>query len=182
MKYIVRIVVAAVGCCLSMSVLLPSSVHAEPTQSIKEKIASPNGQISVSFDLSEGAPRYSVSFKQKPVILPSALGFLLKEGPLNSGFSLQNINRSSKDETWTLPYGEERSVRNNYDELAVTLQQVEQPQRTLRIVFRVFDDAVAFRYEWPEQAGIAQFEIMDELTDFVLPTFRNRPPRARLSG
>ncbi len=170
MKYIVRIVVAAVGCCLSMSVLLPSSVHAEPTQSIEEKIASPNGQISVSFDLSEGAPTYSVTFRGKPVILSSTLGFLLKEGSLNSGFKLRKVSRSSKDETWSLPYGEERSVRNHYDELAVTLRQVEKPRRTLRIVFRVFDDAVAFRYEWPEQAGLAQFEIMDELTDFVLPS------------
>ena len=92
------------------------------------------------------------------------------DGPLNSGFALQNVNRSSKDETWTLPYGEERSVRNHYEEMAITLQQVEPPQRILRIVFRVFDDAVAFRYEWPDQAGLKQFEITDELTEFVLPS------------
>ncbi len=170
MKYKVPVLVAAAAFCLSFSPLLSASVLAGSSQSTDEKVASPNGELSLNFNLKEGTPTYSVDFKGKPVILPSALGFALREGPLDSGFGLQNVSRSAKDETWTLPYGEERSVRNNYRELAVTLQQAESSQRTLRIVFRVFDDAIAFRYEWPEQANLKQFEIMDEKTDFVLPS------------
>jgi alpha-glucosidase len=170
MKHIVRRFAFAVASFLTVSVLWPAPICAESPQKVEEKIASPHGLISLTFHLTEGAPAYAVSFQGKPVILSSPLGFLLKEGALNSGFILQNVRRSSKDETWTLPYGEERLVHNHYDELSVTLQQAGPPQRTLRIVFRVFDDAVAFRYEWPEQAGLKQFAIMDELTEFVLPS------------
>jgi len=67
------------------------------------------------------------------------------------------------------PWGEQRAVRNHYNELALTLQQTADQRRKLRIIFRVFDDAIAFRYEWPEQAGLKGFDIMDELTEFVLP-------------
>ena len=87
---------------------------------------------------------------------------------MKSGFTLLDAGKSSKDETWTQPWGEQKTVRDHYNELAVTLQQAGEPGRKLRIIFRVFDDAIAFRYEWPKQAALTNFDITDELTEFVL--------------
>jgi alpha-glucosidase len=133
-------------------------------------VTSPDHRIALSFALENGTPTYSVSFAQRPVIVPSALGFEFKSGAMKSGFNLIDAKASSKDETWTQPWGEQREVRNYYNELAVTLLQTDEPPRRLRIVFRVFDEAVAFRYEWPAQAGWQDFEIMDELTEFSFPS------------
>src|SRR6202040_1037900 len=83
---------------------------------------------------------------------------------------LLDTGKSSKNETWTQPYGELQELRNHYNELAVSLQQAGDQGRKLRYIFRVFDDAVAFRYEWPEQVALKDFDIMDELTEFVLPS------------
>ena len=87
---------------------------------------------------------------------------------MKSGFTLLGTSSSSKDETWIQPWGEQKQVRNHYNEQAVTLQQAGEQGRKLRIIFRVFDDAIAFRYEWPEQASLTNFEIMNELTEFAL--------------
>ncbi len=141
---------------------------AEEKMKVEKTVSSPDGKISLVFSLKDGTPSYTVNFKKKPVILSSPLGFELKDGSMKSGFDLLNAEKSSKDETWTQPWGEQKEVRNHYNELDVTLQQAGDPARKLRIIFRVFDDAVAFRYEWPQQAGLTNFEIMDELTEFVL--------------
>jgi alpha-glucosidase len=137
---------------------------------IEKTATSPNQAISLVFDLTDGTPSYSVSYKQKPAILKSALGFDLNDGGMKSGFKLLGSKTSSHDETWTQPWGEQKTIRNHYNELTVTLQQTTQPERKLQIVFRVFDDAVAFRYAWPEQKNLKDFKIMDELTEFVLPS------------
>ena len=148
---------------LVLSLNVPQG-QAAPSQNV----TSPNGNIALIFELADGAPTYSVNFGTKPVILSSPLGFEFKEGTMASGFKIDDIQKSSKDETWTQPYGEERVVRNHYNELSVDLQQTNEAARRLRIVFRVFDDAIAFRYEWPEQPSLKNFEIMDELTAFRL--------------
>jgi alpha-glucosidase len=135
---------------------------------VEKMLASPNHKISLTFSLADGTPSYSVNFNKRPVILPSALSFELKDASMKTGFTLRDTKRSSKNETWTQPWGEQKKVRNHYNELAVTLQQVGDQGRKLQIVFRVFDDAIAFRYEWPEQTALTNFEIMDELTEFVL--------------
>jgi alpha-glucosidase len=132
----------------------------------KAVIASPDGKLAITFDVTNGAPVYSVNFKNKPVIVRSALGFELKDGSLKSGFAMEEAKKSSKDETWIQPWGEKREVRNHYNELAVNLHQTDDKGRKLRIIFRAFDDAIAFRYEWPEQAALKNFDIMDELTEF----------------
>ncbi|NOS68567.1 MAG: glycoside hydrolase family 97 protein [Verrucomicrobia bacterium] len=133
-----------------------------------KSIASPDQRITAIFNLNEGKPSYLVNFRGRPLILPSALGFDLKDGALKSEFTLLDAKTSAFDETWTQPWGEQRLVRNHYNELTVTLQQTTEPKRKLRVVFRVFDHAIAFRYEWPEQAGLKDFEIMDERTEFRL--------------
>ena len=137
---------------------------------IEKIVTSPDKKISLAFDLTDGSPTYFVNFEKRPVILPSALGFELKDGEMKSGFKLIGTKTSSKDETWIQPWGEERKVRNHYNECAVTLQQTNEQARQLRIVFRVFNDAIAFRYEWPEQKTLKDFDIMDELTQFALPS------------
>ncbi len=137
---------------------------------VEKTVSSPNAAISLTFTLTDGTPAYAVRFKQRPALLPSTLGFELADGGLKSGFKLTGTKKSSHDETWTQPWGEQRTIRNHYNELTVSLQQTSQPGRTLQISFRVFDDAIAFRYEWPEQDSLKDFQIMDELTDFVLPS------------
>jgi alpha-glucosidase len=148
---------------------LPAALIEEKAQ-VRKTVTSPNHEISLIFSLTNGIPSYAVNFKKRPVILSSALGFELKDGSMKSGFALLDTKKSSKDETWTQPWGEQKEVRNHYNELAVTLQQVSDQGRKLRIIFRVFDDAIAFRYEWPEQAALKDFDIMDELTEFVFPS------------
>ena len=148
---------------------LPSATADEKVK-IEKAVTSPNHKISLVFSLTDGTPSYAVNYKKRPVILSSALGFELKDSTMKTGFSLRDAQQSSKDETWIQPWGEQKAVRNHYNELAVTLQQAGEPGRKLRIIFRVFDDAIAFRYAWPEQAALTNFEIMDELTEFVLPS------------
>jgi alpha-glucosidase len=153
--------------CLPPVTSLAAGAAAKEAQTTKV-LSSPDRAISLVFTLTDGTPAYAVNFKERPVILPSTLGFDLKQGSMKKDFVLVDAKKSSTDETWTQPWGEQRKVRNHYNELAVTLRQADDPKRKLRIVFRVFDGAVAFRYEWPEQETLKEFEIMDELTDFVL--------------
>jgi alpha-glucosidase len=145
-------------------------VSASPGQAdpVAKVVLSPNNRIALTFHLTDGAPGYSANFNQRPVILPSALGFELKDGEMKAGFKLVDAQTSALDEIWTQPWGEQRQMRNHYNELAVTLQQTNEPARQLRIVFRVFDDAIAFRYEWPRQDALKEFDIADELTQFAL--------------
>lgn len=147
---------------------ISASAPAGEMASAETLCSSPNTRLSVTFLLTNGEPAYEVKFNGQPVITPSRLGFELKDGSLKSGFRLINASKSSTDETWTQPWGESKEVRNHYSQLAIDLQQIDQAGRKLKIIFRVFDHAVAFRYEWPEQAGLKDFEIMDELTEFSL--------------
>lgn len=157
-------------CAFLIALLYGMNIASLQAAQTDETVASPNQAVALVFHLTDGVPSYSVNFKQRPAILNSALGFELNDGSLKSGFNLIETKRASHDETWTQPWGEQKTVRNHYNELSVTLRQAEKPERTLRIIFRIFDDAVAFRYEWPEQPSLKNFEIMDELTDFVLPS------------
>jgi alpha-glucosidase len=147
-----------------------SAAPADEKISVEQTVASPNGNLALTFSLTDGTPAYAVKFKGRPAILSSPLGFELKEGSMKNGFALQDTKKSSKDETWTQPWGEQKEVRNHYNEIAVTLQQPGDSGRTLQIVFRVFDDGIAFRYEWPEQAHLKNFDITNELTEFVFPS------------
>ena len=170
MKKRLLFLIAAMVVIFSINFPYPAAAFAETSASGREIASSPDGRISLTFTLTNGIPSYAVNFTNKPAILPSTLGFELQDGFMKSDFKLMDARRSSHDETWTQPWGEQKNVRDNYHELAVTLQQPGDHGRELRIRFRVFDDAIAFRYEWPEQAALKDFNIMDELTDFVLPS------------
>lgn len=128
--------------------------------------SSPTEGVNVSFGLdSNGQPYYTSSFQGDPVVDTSYLGFELGENvSLSTGFTMVNSTQSSFDETWEQPWGEQRLIRNNYNELKVELQTEEGYK--LNVVFRAFDDGLGFRYEFPEQEKLGEFTIMDEVTEF----------------
>ena len=159
---------AVVALTFSFDMPWPAAAAGGEKVHVEKTLSSPDQRLALVFSLTSGTPSYAVNYKKRPVILSSALGFELKDGSMKSGFSLLDVEKSSKDESWIQPWGEQKTVRNHYNEMAVTLQQAGEPGRTLRVVFRVFDDAIAFRYEWPQQAALTNFDITDELTEFVL--------------
>lgn len=116
-----------------------------------------------------GRPAYQVSYDHKPVINQSYLGFSLADDPaFYKGFKLIGTDRKQVDETWKPVWGEVSQIRNHYQQLTVHLQQQGSQQRLLDIVFRVFEDGVGFRYEFPKQANLSYFVVADERTEFAL--------------
>jgi len=134
-----------------------------------QELQSPNGELKMIFSLSNiGAPTYELFYKNKQVIKPSHLGLELKEAPdLMRGFSVENVQTSSFDETWTPVWGEVKQIRNHYNELAITLRQ-EKEDRDIIIRFRLFDDGLGFRYEFPLQKNLNYFVIKEEHTQFAM--------------
>lgn len=133
-------------------------------------VKSPDGRLTLTAQLKGGKPYYSLKRGNETIICNSALGFKLRNGSFNNGFKVVKATRDSFDGTWEQPWGEERIVRNNYNELKLFLQETKGSRRLLNIVFRVFNDGIGFRYEFPKQSNLKDFEIMDELTEFSLPT------------
>ena len=133
-------------------------------------IQSPSGKISLSFTLNEqGKPSYSVSSNNKPVVMNSAMGFVLKDAEaLKDSFEMENAVISSVAGKWKPVWGEVKEIDNNYTQLKITLKEKKQMGRQLHIIFRVFDDGVGFRYEFPAQKSLQHFIISDELTEFHL--------------
>ncbi|MDR1632298.1 MAG: glycoside hydrolase family 97 protein [Dysgonamonadaceae bacterium] len=133
-------------------------------------LSSPNGKVKISFNLKNGKAYYAVAKESEIILNPSRLGFTLNEKPALEGpFEIKNTAKSSLDETWQQPWGEEVSVHNHYNELKIELQEKTGKKRLLNIVFRAFDDGIGFRYEFPEQENLKKFEITGELTEFALP-------------
>ncbi len=146
-------------------------VGCDKTQSLKdvEQMTSPNGEVKLKFALTEkGEPMYELFYKDKRVLNPSMLGIELVDAPnLLDGFTLSKVDTCSVDETWQPVWGEEKEIRNNYNELAVTLNQVAE-KRDMVIRFRVFDDGVGFRYEFPLSDSLNYFTIKEERTQFAM--------------
>ena len=134
-----------------------------------ESITSPNGQLQLNFSVNaQGEPIYELSYKGKAVIKPSKLGLELKDAPgLMNGFTLANTQTSTFDETWEPVWGEVKQIRNHYNEMAVTLNQKAQ-DRNMIIRFRLFDDGLGFRYEFPLSKNLNYFVIKEEHTQFAM--------------
>ncbi|MPQ55486.1 glycoside hydrolase family 97 protein [Duganella sp. FT27W] len=132
--------------------------------------SSPGKVLDVSVQVAkDGRLAYQVSRHGKPVISSSRLGFVLANGaPLDAGFRIARQQVTMHDDTWEQPWGERRFVRNHYTQLRVDVRQKDAAGRRLAIVFRVFDDGVGFRYEFPKQAHMKAIHISDELTEFVV--------------
>ena len=174
-KSILALFVAAFSCNASQSAFAA------------ENIASPDGNVIVNFDLKNGAPVYSVDYKGKPIILESRLGLELdSENGRNSfadgissgndnvdrlslfnGFELTKAERATLDETWLPVWGEESEIRNHYNELAVTLNQPKF-DRHIIIRFRVYNEGIGLRYEFPQQKNLNYFVIREERTQFAM--------------
>ena len=139
-------------------------------------IQSPHSIIKAEFSLNKkGEPDYKVYFKNKEVIRSSSMGFELKESPslkdmpaIKDNFLVSSVDSSLVNETWQPVLGEIKNIRNNYREYIFHLVEADNLQRKLDITFRVFDDGVGFRYEFPSQKNLNVFTITDELTQFHL--------------
>lgn len=134
-----------------------------------QTLLSPNGQLQAQFALTaSGTPTYSLQYKNRPVIKPSRLGLHLKDAPsLLDSFTITNTKTSSFDETWQPVWGEVANIRNQYNELAVTLTQARTGS-VMTIRFRLYNDGLGFRYEFPEQKALTYFVIKEERTEFAL--------------
>ena len=156
---------------LFSALLLPLSVAAQT-------ISSPNGAISVSFSLADGGrPTYEMTYKGRPVVKPSHLGLELAkdkhatkgfaETSLMDGFTESHSEVSSFDETWKPVWGETATIRNHYNELLVSLSQ-DHTGRQMNIRFRVYDDGMGLRYEFPQQDSLVYFIVKEEHTQFAM--------------
>lgn len=133
-----------------------------------ETIKSPNGEMALNVELKNGVPVYQLDYKNQPIIKESKLGLELKDGKnLTEGFELTKKETSSFDESWTPVWGEVKTIRNNYNELAITLTQPS-TNRHILIRFRVFDDGLGFRYEFPQQENLNYFVIKEEKSQFAM--------------
>lgn len=161
--------------------VMPALAMAAPAS-----ITSPNGQLVLNFELLEGGvPSYNLDFKGKQVVAPSRLGLTLdsessrndftKAGAktaadalqLRTGFEIAGTDTTTFDETWKTVWGEESEIRNHYNEMAVRLRQPEF-DREMTVRFRVYDDGVGFRYEFPAQPHLTYFVIKEEDTEFAM--------------
>jgi glucan 1,4-alpha-glucosidase len=132
------------------------------------ELKSPNGVMVLNVEIIDGVPVYRLDYKNKPVIKQSRLGLELKnEQNLIQGFTITNTTTSTFDESWQPVWGEVKTIRNNYNELAVTLTQAN-AQRSIIIRFRLFNDGLGFRYEFPLQEKLNYFIIKEEKTQFAL--------------
>ena len=133
-----------------------------------EELLSPSGNLRLNFGLAEGgAPVYSLEYNGKPVIAESRLGIRLDNSGLFDWFEITDVSRSEYDETWQTVWGEESEIRDRHNEMAVTLRQTSSDRRMV-IRFRLFDDGLGFRYEFPGQDNLVYFVIADELTEFAM--------------
>lgn len=133
-----------------------------------EELFSPDGRIRLTFNLHNGdTPVYTLEFDGRPVILPSRLGFNLNNSGLHDWFECTGIQKNTIDETWRPVWGEEAEIRNHCNEMVVNLRQTSS-DRIMNIRFRVFNDGLGFRYEFPEQNNLRYFVVTDELTEFAM--------------
>ncbi|MGY8563855.1 glycoside hydrolase family 97 protein [Paracidovorax citrulli] len=152
---------------LAMSLLVcASAVQAEPVT--VASASSPGNVLKVSLQLDGGMPSYRVARLGQTVVAESKLGFQLRDGRLDRDLEVLGQHTRSVDDTWEQPWGERRNVRNHYSEVTVQLGERSGAKRRLDVVFRVYDDGLGFRYRFPEQPGLREAIIDDELTEFAI--------------
>ena len=162
---------------LLCSVMAMAQGESEGNSNKWETAASPNGKVVVRFGIDNGRPYYTVQYGTKDVIKKSFLGLELakdkhaskgmKETSLMDGFELMQTIKTSHDDTWKPVWGETDEIRNHYNEMTVSLLQAKS-NRNIKICFRVYDDGVGFRYEFPQQKNLNYFVIKEEHTQFAM--------------
>lgn len=172
-------------------ILLSAALICVALGAMAQKVTSPDGKMELSFALDNGRPTYTLRVDGKTVVAPSHLGYQLKKengekstdfdwkpsratdkeasrkADFFSDFTLEKFENNSFDETWKPVWGEESSIRNHYNELLVQLKQTKN-NRFLNIRFRLFDDGLGFRYEFPDQKDLTYFVVAEELTEFAM--------------
>ena len=172
-------------------ILLSAALICIALGAMAQKVTSPDGKMELSFALDNGRPTYTLRVDGKTVVAPSHLGYQLKKengekstdfdwkpsratdkeasrkADFFSDFTLEKFENNSFDETWKPVWGEESSIRNHYNELLVQLKQTKN-NRYLNIRFRLFDDGLGFRYEFPDQKNLTYFVVAEELTEFAM--------------
>ena len=172
-------------------ILLSAALICVALGAMAQKVTSPDGKMELSFALDNGRPTYTFRVDGKTVVAPSHLGYQLKKengekstdfkwkpsratdkeasrkADFFSDFTLEKFENNSFDETWKPVWGEESSIRNHYNELLVQLKQTKN-NRFLNIRFRLFDDGLGFRYEFPDQKDLTYFVVAEELTEFAM--------------
>ncbi|MDF2434190.1 MAG: glucan 1,4-alpha-glucosidase [Mucilaginibacter sp.] len=149
-----------------ISLLLFITVQAQN----KQEIHAVMNKIRLDFMLdANGRPNYKVFFEEKPVINKSYLGIrLANESSFDDNFEITGSEDTMIDESWQPVWGEVKNIRNHYRQIVIHLKQKDAKSRLMNIIFRVFEDGVGFRYEFPKQPGLNYFTVADELTEFSL--------------
>jgi alpha-glucosidase len=156
------------GFLISYLAVAALAVGAAPLHS-QVRVASPDGRNQITVEIREGRLTYSLNRDGRELIQPSLLGLEFRGAPpLRDSLRIIDSTRQSHDEWWTQPWGEVARVRDHHNELAVGVQETAGLHRRFILRVRAFDDGVGFRYEFPRQAGLVEFEISDELTQFAL--------------
>ena len=152
---------------LFFSVLVASCSSVTEMEQI-HTMTSPDGRLQMTLYMDgQGAPFYALEYQERDVILPSSLGFELSCGSFRDGFEVHSIDTLTFDEVWEPVWGEEDRIRNHYKEAAIDLVQTS-TGRLMTVRFRLYDDGLGFRYEFPSQEGMDSFTVKEELTQFAL--------------
>ena len=152
---------------LFFSVLVASCSSVTEMEQI-HTMTSPDGGLEMTLYMDgQGTPFYALEYKERNVILPSSLGFELSCGSFRDGFEVHRIDTLTFDEVWEPVWGEEDRIRNHYKEAAIDLVQTS-TGRLMTVRFRLYDDGLGFRYEFPSQEGMDSFTVKEELTQFAL--------------
>jgi len=160
-----------IGRAVAVALFALSAAAAATSAQEPVRVASPDGQNIVTVETRAGALLFSLDRGGRKVVLPSRLGFAFRDAPpLRDSLRITGTERNTVDETWEQPWGEVARVRDHHNELRVSVAEAARPRRRFDVVFRVFDDGMGFRYEFPEQAALQSFVITDELTEFYLAT------------
>jgi alpha-glucosidase len=155
---------------IRMLLALAAAALSAPALAAPVSVSSPDKVLTVTVDVNgEGRPEYSVSRLGEPLIAPSRLGFLLTDAPkLERNFDITSSATRSANERWELPWGERRFVQNRFNELRVSLTEKQDLKRRLDVVFRVYDNGLGFRYEFPDQPNLREVNIAEEITEFAV--------------
>ena len=133
-----------------------------------QTIQSPDGRLALEFSIVDSVPQYQLNFAGKAVIRPSKLGLTLANAPsFTGGFALKDQQTATKNESWNPVMGEQKTIHNHFNELAITLLQPAH-QRQILIRFRLYNDGLGFRYEFPQQKNLNYFVIKEEESQFAL--------------
>ena len=156
---------AVLAALTSLALAMPAAAQtAQPVRA-----ASPDGTITVELTIDgDGRAAYAISRRGKPILAPSRLGFLFTDAAkIDRRLEVTGQEVRDFDETWQQPWGEWSSIRNHYRELKVHLRETTALARVFTVTFRIYDDGVGFRYEFPQQPNLAQANIAEELTEFA---------------